>query len=415
MSNPNQNQQELLPPLVEVTRRLLQQGEFNQGVQNALTDIAATLERLTLGGGPRDAQGRNEEQARRDYREFSKVKPTFERGRDRWVDFARRFNGTRIEYGVNDQQAKWVLFNAIVGASSRLVISSMDPTAGDWAGMTFQAYMQRMGEKFTPASESLQMEAEYKARKQGKSEDVQNYINAKYELFQSAYPEAPPRAVAEFYRETTKGFLNKTVRDQMFFYEAASVEAFGARAVSLVQVERMRIKLGDSDTTSMDGLIPVTKPMNDETTRKRPEPMEVDALTNRYADEDEEEGEEWCECAAMQEKGFRGPCYYCSRQGHMVRSCPRKAAGLPKVLNPANDRRPRFQSKTNIQRGPNRGSGDKNGPNKGPFRGYGAKPTKRVQQLDDGEDDEQEAGAEGDEEVCEEDDTAAHFLGELAL
>ena len=378
------------------------------------------MERLTLGGGPRDAQGRNEEQARRDYREFSKVKPTFERGRDRWVDFAHRFNGTRIEYGVNDQQAKWVLFNAIIGASSRLVISSMDPTVGDWAEMTFQTYMQRMGEKFTPASESIQMEAEYKARKQGKNEDVQNYINAKYELFQSAYPDAPPRAVAEFYRETTKGFLNKTVRDQMFFYKAPSVEAFGARAVSLVQVERMKIKLGDSDTTSMDGLIPVTKPMNEEINRKKPEPMDVDALTNRYADEEEDDGEEWCECAAMQEKGFRGPCYYCSRQGHMVRSCPRKAAGLPKVLSPVNDRpradkQPRFQNKMSIQRGPNRGSGDKNGPNKGPFCGSGAKLIKRVQQLDEDAEDEPEGGAEEDEEACEEDEKATHFLGERAL
>ena len=178
----NQNA-EVAVPLAEVTRRLIQQGEFNQGVQVAFQGVQAALERLNLGagaGGQRDQHGRTEEQARRDYREFSKIKPTFERGRDRWVDFARRFNGTRLEYMVTDQQAKWVLFTAIVGSSSRLVISSMDPTIGEWAGMTFAAYMQRMGEKFTPASESLQMEAEYRARKQGKNEDVQNYVNAKY-------------------------------------------------------------------------------------------------------------------------------------------------------------------------------------------------------------------------------------------
>ena len=91
----SRNEQEALPTLIEVTRRLVQQGEFNQGVQ-------AALERLTIGaglpvGGQRDQHGRTEEQARRDYREFSKLKPTFERGRDRWVDFARRFNGTRLE------------------------------------------------------------------------------------------------------------------------------------------------------------------------------------------------------------------------------------------------------------------------------------------------------------------------------
>ena len=112
----------------------------------------------------------------------------------------------------------------------------------------------------------------------------------------------------------------------------------------------MRIKLGDSDTTSMDGLIPVTKPMNEEVTRRRPEPMEVDALGHRWADDEEDDDEEWCECAAMQEKGFRGPCYYCSRQGHLARSCPRRAAGLPKVLSPGTDgqktdKRMKFQNK----------------------------------------------------------------------
>ena len=74
------------------------------------------------------------------------------------------------------------------------------------------------------------MEAEYRSRKQGKNEDVQNYINAKYELFQLAFPNAQERDRVEFYRETTEGFLNKYVRDQMFCLDANCVEAFGARA-----------------------------------------------------------------------------------------------------------------------------------------------------------------------------------------
>ena len=62
-----------------------------------------------------------------------------------------------------------------------------------------------------PAAESIQMEAEYRARKQGRFEDVQNYINAKYKLFLLAFPNAQARDQVEFYRETTKGFLNKCV------------------------------------------------------------------------------------------------------------------------------------------------------------------------------------------------------------
>ena len=82
--------------------------------------------------------------------------------------------------------------------------------------MTFGEYLQRMGEKFMPAAESIQMEAEYRDRKQGEYEDVQNYINTKCELFLLAFPNAQVRDRVEFYRETTEGFLNKYVQDQMF-------------------------------------------------------------------------------------------------------------------------------------------------------------------------------------------------------
>ena len=73
-----------------------------------------------------------------------------------------------------------------------------------------------MGEKFTPAAESIQMESEYRGKKQAKTEDVQNYINAKYELFQLVFPNTQERDRVEFYCETTERFINKYVQDQMF-------------------------------------------------------------------------------------------------------------------------------------------------------------------------------------------------------
>ena len=93
------------------------------------------LERLRLTGAlgvqqgeqPRDGLGRTQQEARRDRLAFSKNRPTFERGRDRWSDFALRFEGARLDYGVEGDHAKWALYNAIVGQSSRLVIASMAP------------------------------------------------------------------------------------------------------------------------------------------------------------------------------------------------------------------------------------------------------------------------------------------------
>ena len=236
-----------------------------QQLNMSLTD------RLAAGNWPeeeepqeeQDQWGRTRKEARAEYLAFTRDRPTFERGRDRWGDFAIRFRGAARDYGVTEEQAKRVLYDAITRSSSRLVITNLSPKLPAAQEMTFRDYLQRMGEKFRPAAESIQMEAEYQDWKQGKLEDVQNYINAKYKLFLMAFPNAQARDQTEFYRETTEGFLNKYVRDQMFCYEPVDVESFGARAVNVVQIKRRRIRIGDSDTKWLDGLVPVTRPIKE--------------------------------------------------------------------------------------------------------------------------------------------------------
>ena len=153
--------------------------------------------------------GTDEEGGQRGIPQFTRDRPTFEHGMDRWGDFAVRFRGAARDYGVTGNQAKRILYDTITGSSSRLVISSMSPKLPAAQNMEFEDYLGAMGEKFMPAAESIQMEAEYRDRKQGKYEDVQNYINAKYELFLLAFPNAQERDRIEFYRETTEGFINK--------------------------------------------------------------------------------------------------------------------------------------------------------------------------------------------------------------
>ncbi len=165
-------------------------------LENILVGEGAT------GGGqviPQDKHGRTEKEARKDYVDFCKLRPQFERGRGQWTDFAIQFSKIRNDFRIDDNQAKWALYMAIKGQASRLVVASMNPDNDPYNDMTYAQYLRRMGEKFSPAAESMQMESEYKARKQGKMEDVQNYINAKYELFQLARQNALPRDTAEFY------------------------------------------------------------------------------------------------------------------------------------------------------------------------------------------------------------------------
>ena len=194
---------------------LLNMQRLNMDLADRL-DAAGWPEEEEEPQGERDQWGRTRKEARAEYLAFTRDRPTFERGRDRWGDFAVRFRGAARDYGVTEEQAKRVLYDAITGSSSRLVITSLSPELPAAQEMTFGDYLRRMGEKFMPAAESIQMEAEYRERKQGKLKDVQNYINAKHELFLMAFPNAQARDRAEFYRETTEGFLNKYVRDQMF-------------------------------------------------------------------------------------------------------------------------------------------------------------------------------------------------------
>ena len=65
-----------------------------------------------------------------------------------------------------------MLYDAITGSSSWLLITSLSPELPTAQEMTFGDYLQRMGEKFMPAAESIQMEAKYWERKQGKFEAV---------------------------------------------------------------------------------------------------------------------------------------------------------------------------------------------------------------------------------------------------
>lgn len=385
---------------------LQQQQEQNAVVQNEILNQLRSLSVRGSGGGndeDRDDQGRTSSQANRAALDFIRHCPTFERGKDRWSDFSARFELQKKTYGVEDPQAKVALWNAIVGKSSRIVIASMHPHKETHNMMSFEQYLTAMGAKFTPASESMQMKSEYKARVQGKNEDVQNYINEKYELYKVAYPGA--NDMADFYMEATKGVANKYVRNNLWGYRATSVENYGEMAVFWVQVERQRVAFGDSDSTSMEGLVPVTRNPHD----NRGERMEVDHLRKMEQEQDATGSEDDfgdCQCMAMHEQGFRGPCYYCQRKGHMLRNCPRKSAGLPRIKDPnravtpyqkTQDAKPRWNpvKKGNVPQ------------NVRKFR--------RVNQM--GGDEAEEAEEEDNEidETHEDENEEVSFLGDMAL
>ena len=80
----------------------------------------------------RDDRGYSQKELDKIAMDFVKSCPTFERGKDRWVDFARQFTLHKKRYQVNDEVAKEALWLAIKGRSSRIVIASMCPDNAEY-------------------------------------------------------------------------------------------------------------------------------------------------------------------------------------------------------------------------------------------------------------------------------------------
>ena len=319
--------------------------------------------------------------------EFMKGCPVFERGKIRWSHFVKTFQELHLDYPAQDNVAKRALFRAIRGQAA-ILITSMAPSQGIYANMTLDEYLTAVGEKFAPASESEQMKGEYLRRRQGKLEDVQTYLNEKHELFKLTYPNAGERRedLADFFDEATKGIANDNVRYSLWECRPDTIAAFVEKAIFLVSVERKRIEYGGSRAgSSMDGLNPVSRVMRP--TMLMGEPMEID-----HMQETDELGAE-CECAAIHERGIRGPCYFCQKQGHILRNCPRKSAGLPKIYPAKSQGRANPKGNYPRPQSTSQGAQGNNGRGNGRNR-FG----RRVNNLD-----EEEPGEEaGDEDEPEE-------------
>jgi hypothetical protein len=127
---------------------------------------------------------------------------------------------------------------------------------------------------------------------------------------------------------------------------------------------------------------------------------------------------------ALQEHGFQGPCYYCSRQGHLKRNCPRKAAGLPKARGTAPPKMGGYPPGRPAQGGqrysapgpPMRNFQAPLRGNRLPFRG-GKAPTGRAVYYiaEEGRASEEDGAEAGPETDYETESAEAHFLGDPAL
>ena len=71
---------------------------------------SALLARAAALVPPRDQFGRTPSERREDYMWLLKTRPTFRRGRVRWIDFAAPLTHAKEVLQVPDEEAKWALW-----------------------------------------------------------------------------------------------------------------------------------------------------------------------------------------------------------------------------------------------------------------------------------------------------------------
>ena len=88
--------------LVEVSENLRGLSTFNQQLLNQLNHLQGQGGQGGYGQAQRDEHGRTRQEAHREYLDFGKNRPTFERGKNRWTDFAQQFNRARADHRVTE-------------------------------------------------------------------------------------------------------------------------------------------------------------------------------------------------------------------------------------------------------------------------------------------------------------------------
>ena len=83
---------------------------------------------------------------------------------------------------------------------------------------------------------------------------MDEYIYAKWALFQTAYPDATTRERERFYELAAEGTVNFYLRDQLRMYEGDDIDRFVLLAQKRAETERRRMERGDSWARDFRGI-----------------------------------------------------------------------------------------------------------------------------------------------------------------
>ena len=201
---------------------------------------------------------------------------------------------------IGEDYHKRYLMMALQGKAREMIVGIED----DLKAKPYDGMLQQLTEQFSPRFESELLKSQFKARKQGRLEDIITYLSSKEALYRRAY--APQeRTITHFMESAIANIYNERVK------EALIVKRYDPRnlitdymhlrdiAASSVAMEIEMVKAGlPNASTSLDGLratsLAVTQGQDQEDER-----MDITKVEDRA-------------------------CFKCGKVGHLAANCRKK-------------------------------------------------------------------------------------------
>ena len=276
-----------------------------------------------------DRQERKEQQILRQVMEFGKMAPHYYLGEGTWAQYIDSFQEVQYRYPqVQPKYAKNILYTSLKGQAFALASPDYNPRQNQtYKTMTFEQYVDAVGELYEPASETEQTKLEFEDRTQRPGEHVSLYYRDKKNLFYRAYAEAM-RDFNMFYNKVIAGLINQEMKNGMRLFTPEPLkdqEAFRNRLLQMATIVRRRFLDGELTETEALGAEAHTSrasyqnyPMSRETN------LGYKAIKSEPIYSINEENS----VNAFTREKKSGRCFYCHNKVHFIAECPRKAAGL---------------------------------------------------------------------------------------
>ena len=242
--------------------------------------------------------------------DFKQLAPRFERGKMSWDMFMDLFVTETTDYKLlGDADFKKILYSKLTGEAFQMASPDYHPMKPDFKDLSFIHYAKKLGNLFEPECESGQVKLTFERRIQLQGEHPADYFQNKLSLFHRAYKKSH-RDYEFFYNRTIKGLINQEMKNHLRLNLPKPIDNYKLFRENILEIATVVRR------KHLDGEI-----------------SEAEAIgAESYAIINKAQQNPGVTLNALSNSKIRS-CYHCKDPTHILSQCPRKAAGLPLVLD----------------------------------------------------------------------------------